>query len=111
MLTHGIVHGDLSAYNLLYWDGNITIIDFPQVVSPSGHRSAYQIFSRDIKRVCDYFARQGLQTDPTRLAAGLWKAHGFRLHPQVHPGLLDDNDPASRTYWQKNREDEQEGVT
>jgi RIO kinase 1 len=104
MLEHGIVHGDLSAYNVLYWDGNITVIDFPQVVSPSGHRSAYQIFRRDIQRVCDYFARQSLQTDPARLAASLWKAHGYRLHPELHPGMLDANDPASRTYWQKKRE-------
>jgi RIO kinase 1 len=104
MLAHGIVHGDLSAYNVLYWDGGITMIDFPQVISPSNHRSAYKIFSRDITRVCDYFTRQGLQTDSARLAASLWKAHGYRIHPELHPGLLDASDPASRLYWQKSRE-------
>jgi RIO kinase 1 len=106
MLSHGIVHGDLSAYNVLYWDEGVTVIDFPQVVSPVNHRSAYQIFSRDIQRVCDYFSRQGLQTDPAHLAASLWKAHGFRIHPHLHPGQLDGNDPASSNYWQKNRQDE-----
>jgi RIO kinase 1 len=106
MLVHGIVHGDLSAYNVLYWEGKITLIDFPQAVSPSSHRSAYQIFSRDISRVCEYFAHQGLRTDPAHLATDLWKSNGFRLHPEVHPGWLDANDPADRQFWQKNREEE-----
>jgi RIO kinase 1 len=106
MLAHGIVHGDLSAYNVLYWEGEITLIDFPQVVSPSSHRSAYPIFSRDIARVCEYFARQGLRSDPARLAANLWKAHGFRLRPEIHPGWLDADDPADRQFWQRKQEEE-----
>ena len=82
MLSEGIVHGDLSAYNVLYWRGRITVIDFPQVVSPTGHRSAYQIFSRDIRRICEYFARQGYFNDPVGLAAELWQANGYRLRPE-----------------------------
>ena len=34
MLAHERVHGDLSAYNILYWDGQITLIDFPQAIHP-----------------------------------------------------------------------------
>jgi serine/threonine-protein kinase RIO1 len=105
MLANGIVHGDLSAYNVLYWEGRITLIDFPQVISPANHRSAYAIFSRDIARICEYFARQGLGSDPARLAAGLWKAHGFQRNPEIHPGMLDADDPADRKLWQKNREE------
>jgi RIO kinase 1 len=105
MLANGIVHGDLSAYNVLYWEAGITMIDFPQVISPSHHRSAYQIFNRDITRICDYFAHQGLRSDPARLAACLWKSYGYRLHPEVHPGLLDPNDPDSGHYWSMNSEE------
>lgn len=105
MLSDGIVHGDLSAYNILYWDGQITLIDFPQVISPTGHPGAYPIFSRDIARVCEYFARQGLRGDPARLAAGLWKAHGFRRSPEVQPAWLDGDDPADRQLWKKSREE------
>jgi RIO kinase 1 len=101
MLAHEIVHGDLSAYNILYWDGRITLIDFPQVISPTGHRSAYQIFSRDVRRVCEYFARQGLQTDPSRLAADLWRSHGYRLAPEIHPRYLDADDPRDRKLWKE----------
>jgi RIO kinase 1 len=104
MLSNGIVHGDLSAYNILYWDGRITLIDFPQVISPAGHPSAYPIFCRDITRICEYFARQGLRSDPARLAAGLWKAHGFQRSLEVHPAWLDGDDPADRRFWQKSRE-------
>jgi RIO kinase 1 len=105
MLANGLVHGDLSAYNILYWEGQITLIDFPQVISPASHRSAYPIFSRDITRICEYFARQGLHSDPARLAANLWKAHGFRLHPEVHPAWLDGDNPADRKVWQKSKEE------
>jgi len=101
MLAHEIVHGDLSAYNILYWDGEITLIDFPQVISPRSHPCAYQIFTRDITRVCEYFARQGLRTDPARLATDLWRAHGYRLGPQVHPSLLDADDPRDRKLWKE----------
>jgi RIO kinase 1 len=105
MLANGIVHGDLSAYNVLYWEGQITLIDFPQVISPASHRSAYSIFSRDIARICEYFARQGLRSDPTRLASGLWKKYGFRRSPEVDPSLLDGEDPADRRAWQRSQEE------
>jgi RIO kinase 1 len=105
MLANGLVHGDLSAYNILYWEGQITLIDFPQVISPASHPSAFQIFSRDIAHVCEYFARQGLRSDPARLAANLWKAHGFRRSPEVHPGMLDGDDPADRKVWKRSQEE------
>lgn len=101
MLAHEIVHGDLSAYNILYWDGEITLIDFPQVISACSHPYAYQIFTRDITRVCEYFARQGLRTDPLRLASDLWQAYGFHLSPEVHPSLLDADDPRDRKLWKE----------
>jgi RIO kinase 1 len=101
MLAHDIVHGDLSAYNILYWEGTITLIDFPQVISARKHPSAYAIFCRDIKRVCEYFNRQGLRTDPTRLAADLWQSHGYRPVPEIHPSLLDADDEHDRMLWKE----------
>jgi len=89
MLDNEIVHADLSAYNILYWKGEITLIDFPQAISPLRHRSGYQIFSRDITRLCEYFTHQGLRTNPTRLAADLWQAHGYKLSEESHPELLE----------------------
>lgn len=77
LLSHDRIHGDLSAYNILYWNGDITLIDFPQVVSPRANRNAYQIFSRDVIRVCDYFIKQGMQIDSRKLADDLWNSRGF----------------------------------
>lgn len=84
MLARERIHGDLSAYNILYWDGDITLIDFPQVVSPRVNRHAFRIFERDVKRVCDYFSQQGVDSDPKALALDLWTSHGFTL-PKEKP--------------------------
>ena len=75
MLKHDIVHGDLSAYNILYWDGGIWFIDFPQVVNIHSNSNAYFIFKRDIERICDYFASQSLERDPNIIVAKLWKKY------------------------------------
>jgi RIO kinase 1 len=75
MLSFGLIHGDLSAYNILYWDGAITLIDFPQVTSAHGNRSAFFILQRDIQRVCEYFARQGLPSDSRNITERLWKRY------------------------------------
>lgn len=73
MLQGNCVHGDLSAYNVLYWEGGLKIIDFPQVVDPVANPDARFIFRRDVERICDYFARYGIQSDARRLAHDLWK--------------------------------------
>jgi RIO kinase 1 len=78
MLQHGVVHGDLSAYNILYWEGRITLIDFPQVVNTQGNSRAWMIFQRDIVRVCEYFAAQGVGNDPHEIARRLWRRHNGR---------------------------------
>jgi RIO kinase 1 len=101
MLENQLVHSDLSAYNILYWEGEIVLIDFPQVTQPGGNRSAYLIFQRDVRRICEYFASQGVDTDPVRLASDLWKGAGYRTRPDIHPRLLDDQDEGDRRYWQQ----------
>ncbi len=75
MLQHGLIHGDLSAYNILYWEGQITLIDFPQVTNCRTNGNAYSILQRDIRRVCEYFARQGLKADAEALADDLWNRY------------------------------------
>jgi len=75
MLRHGLIHGDLSAYNILYWEGQITLIDFPQVVKTQGNTQASAIFQRDVERICEYFAGQGVDCDGERIARQLWKRY------------------------------------
>lgn len=76
MLSLNMVHGDLSAYNILYWEGAITLIDFPQVIDARGNESAESILRRDVTRLCDYFADQGVDRDAEALALALW--HGYQ---------------------------------
>ena len=73
MLANNVVHGDLSAYNILYWQGDIRIIDFPQAVNPYKNPNAYRIFERDVERICRYFEPYGIDTRPALLARDLWK--------------------------------------
>ena len=99
MLSCDRVHGDLSAFNILYWDGKITLIDFPQAIAPAQNRSAYRIFERDLLRVGEYFARMGVHVQPRRLAAELWTSFGHPFIPEVHPAMLDDQDEQDLAYW------------
>ncbi|HEX2908963.1 MAG TPA: RIO1 family regulatory kinase/ATPase [Phototrophicaceae bacterium] len=75
MLQHDLIHGDLSAYNILYWEGEITIIDFPQVVNSKGNGNARFVLERDVTRICDYFAAQGVEHDPAAITKRLWKRY------------------------------------
>jgi len=72
LLQQGLIHGDLSAYNILYWEGRITLIDLPQVTFSESNQHAYTILLRDVTRVCDYFAQQGVRSQPAAIARDLW---------------------------------------
>lgn len=86
MLAANWIHGDLSAYNILYWEGEITIIDFPQVTNAVGNSNARFILTRDVQRVCDYFTLQGLTINARGLADHLW--HRFQTRSE-HEVLAD----------------------
>jgi len=103
MLTYGRIHGDLSAYNILYWNGDITLIDFPQVVLPESNPASWSIFFRDVTRVCQYFSAQGVQCDARKLAADLWTSHGHKIVKEVDPKYLDAEKPEDRRLWNKQK--------
>ncbi len=103
MLTNERIHGDLSAYNILYWEGDIKLIDFPQVVLPGSNPSSWRIFQRDVMRICQYFSAQGVRCDARTLAADLWTSHGHRVFKEVEPKYLDPDDPEDRKRWEKEK--------
>jgi RIO kinase 1 len=74
-LSHNLVHGDLSAFNILYWQGQITVIDFPQAVDARVNHNAEFLLHRDIENVCRFFARFGVHADPAAIARGLWRRY------------------------------------
>jgi RIO kinase 1 len=99
LLSNQRIHGDLSAYNILYWDSDITLIDFPQVVPPEDNPSAWTIFLRDMTRVCQYFASSGLKHDARKLAVDLWISHGYKIVKEVDPRNLDPEKKEDRRLW------------
>lgn len=72
MLANNTIHADLSAYNILYWEGTVTIIDLPQVVDPLNNPSGAQLLARDVERVCQYFQRYLPGISPRQIANDLW---------------------------------------
>lgn len=75
LLGHHLIHGDLSPYNILYWEGKITIIDFPQTVDARVNPNAYTLLERDVWRVGEYFARFGVKANFKQMAFDLWQQY------------------------------------
>jgi len=66
------VHGDLSPYNMLLWNGKLVIIDLPQVVHARWNDEAFNILQRDIENILCFFGRRGVKASATELAIDLW---------------------------------------
>ncbi len=76
-LVHaGLVHGDLSAYNLLAAGDRLVVIDLPQVVDLVGNRGGADYLMRDCTNVCAWFRARGLAVDEHALFGDL-VAHAF----------------------------------
>lgn len=103
LLSNRRIHGDLSAYNILYWDGDITLIDFPQVVQPETNPLAWNIFLRDVTRICQYFNSQGVRSNARKLASDLWTSYGHTIIKEVHPRDLDADKQEDRRLWESQR--------
>ena len=99
MLSHDRIHADLSAYNILYWNGGIFLIDFPQAINPDENHNAYRILARDIARICGYFSSQGVICDPEALTRSLWKSKGRNLEPSIDPHFLDPENDDDVRHW------------
>ena len=63
MLQAERVHGDLSAYNVLWWRERAVLIDFSQTVEIVAHPSARDLLVRDITSLSAYFKRRGVEID------------------------------------------------
>lgn len=72
-LAANCIHADLSPYNILYWNGSLTIIDWPQAVDPRFNPNAYVFLRRDIENVCRWWSKYGIHHDPFQLAEDLWR--------------------------------------
>ena len=67
----GLVHADLSVYNLLWREGRLIVIDLPQAVEFTTNSDAYGLLHRDVTNVGDWFTRRGVYVDVEALYAEL----------------------------------------
>lgn len=76
LVEAGLVHGDLSAYNLLAAGERLVIIDLPQIVDLVGNPAGFDFLLRDCGNVCGWFRSRGLEVDEQDLFGELM-AHAF----------------------------------
>ena len=89
MLFSNVVHGDLSPYNVLVWEGRLTVIDLPQAVDPRKNSHAEAFLRRDLERMGTYFERFGIGAPMDRIASDLWTGWTFAdLVPEELRGLV-----------------------
>ena len=70
----GYVHADLSAYNTLWWKGQLWLIDFPQAVDLVQSPHGFDLLHRDALNVSTWFASKGIEADGEALFADLLAA-------------------------------------
>lgn len=71
MTAAGWAHADLSAFNLLWWEGRLVFIDFPQAVDLAANPQGLEFLHRDVLNVCTWFGRRGVDHDAEALFADL----------------------------------------
>jgi RIO kinase 1 len=73
LLALGRVHGDYSAYNLLWWQEQVVVIDFPQIVNVAENPNWRALLARDAASLCTSFRRHGLVMDPDEVLRDVLK--------------------------------------
>jgi RIO kinase 1 len=83
MLCAGIVHGDLSEYNVLVDSNGPVIIDLPQAVDAAANNNAQRMLERDVDNLADYFGQFAPALLQTRYGPEIWALYeNGALHPE-----------------------------
>lgn len=72
MLCAGIVHGDLSEFNVLVDDYGPVIIDLPQAVDAAANNNAFSMLQRDVRNMTDYYGEFAPELKQTHYAEEMW---------------------------------------
>lgn len=92
MLCAGLVHGDLSEFNVLVGPDGPVIIDLPQAVDAAGNNHAFRMLERDVGNMAAYFGRFAPELRYTHYAKEMWALYedGKLLPDTVLTGHFDD---------------------
>ncbi len=84
MLCAGVVHGDLSEYNVLAGSGGLVIIDLPQAIGAAANNNARSILVRDIENLTGYFGRFAPELITTDYGPEIWSLYQRgKLRPDI----------------------------
>ena len=84
MLSAGVVHGDLSEFNILLSDDGPVIIDLPQAVDAAGNNHAQRMLVRDVDNLRRFFGRIAPELLATDYGKEIWALYELgALHPEV----------------------------
>jgi len=84
MLCVGLIHGDLSEYNVLLASDGPVIIDLPQAVDAAANNNAQAMLERDVANLRDFFGRFAPELLDTDYGPEIWKLYeSAKLHPGV----------------------------
>jgi len=72
MLCIGLVHGDLSEFNVLVDDYGPVIIDLPQVVDAAANNNAFSMLQRDVRNMSEYYGQYAPELITTHYAEEMW---------------------------------------
>jgi RIO kinase 1 len=84
MLCAGIVHGDLSEFNVLVDEYGPVIIDLPQAVNAASNNHAQSMLMRDVNNLTNYYGQFAPELIGSRFAEEIWALYeAGDLHPDV----------------------------
>lgn len=83
MLCAGIIHGDLSEYNVLVDSAGPVIIDLPQAIDAAANNQACEMLLRDVENLSIYFGQFAPELLATSYGREIWSLYqGGQLHPK-----------------------------